>query len=264
MNELLRSQGAGLVLGANSFSLLVQRLQGDFENEIFHDWPTVILTQTIQVTVVSLFKLLPPANEIAEIVDSRSIATLIRNVIDTYDVMKMMIASNSPDEHQLNRNILGYYVSGRFAHIQSRIDRQSIQKFYPLAKEKYWEKILESPLYDKVRMAKLKSGESVFYRSRTERISDVCGKDTEFVSGILADLSAHVHSIPPTLWLGSSSNAYIDDDQTRNVLALWIRIANFYYAQAIELVVKATGYERSENLEKFTNHHKSVFSDPVQ
>lgn len=260
MSSHLQSQGSALVIGVNAFAPLVERMHHECKAGTFVDWPTVILTQTMQTTVVSLFKLLPPIDNQEQPLDSRSLATLVRNVVDTHDVIDMMIEHHSAEEHYLNRQILGYYIACRIAHIQRSIDPVAAQKFFPLAKTTYWKNIQESPLFDKAKMAKLKSGESVFYRTRSERVLAACGSHATFVTGILADLSTFVHSIPPALWLGPSSDVYADTAQARDKVAIWLRIANFFYAKSISTVLRATNYQTSDHLKEFLNHHKDVFS----
>lgn len=260
MSSHLQSQGSALVIGVNAFAPLVERMRRDFEIGTFVDWPTVILTQTMQTTAVSLFKLLPPIDNQEQLLDSRSLATLVRNVVDTHDVIAMMVEHRTAEEQYLNRQILGYYMVGRIAHIQKYIDSGAAQKFFPLAKTTYWENIQKSPLFDKARMTKLKSGESVFYRTRSERVFAACGNDSDFVTGILSDLSTFVHSIPPALWFSPSGDAYADTEQARDTLAVWLRVANFFYARSISTVLRATNYETSDLLSEFLSHHKDVFS----
>lgn len=261
MSSHLQSQGSALVIGINAFAPLVEKVLHEFKTGAFADWPTVILTQTMQSTVVSLFKLLPPTDGQGQLLDSRSIATLVRNMVDTHDVIDAMVESRSAEEHCLNRQILGYYIAGRISHIQRSIDPVAAQKFFPLAKATYWGKIEQSPLFDKSKMAKLKSGESVFYRTRSERVLSACGTDADFVSGILSDLSTFVHSIPPALWLNPSNDVYADTEHARDTVAVWLRIANFYYARSISMVLRATNYKASDRLGEFLAHHSDVFSN---
>jgi hypothetical protein len=48
MPNILQSQGSALVPGVNAFAPLVEKLHEDFKAGRFSDWPTVILTQTMQ------------------------------------------------------------------------------------------------------------------------------------------------------------------------------------------------------------------------
>ncbi len=259
MSEHLYSQSSALVIGVNTFAPLVDKMHSDFDAERFVDWPTLILTTTMQATAISLFKLLPPENA-AEILDRRSLATLVRNLVDTHDVIEMMVNSKSAEEHHLNRQILGLYISSRIAHVQKSVCPTEAEKFYPLAKETYWKKIEESPLYDKGAMSRLKSGESIFYKTRKERLRIACGEHSDFVGGVLADLSTYVHSIPPALWMGKSHDICADTPKNRDMIAVWIRLANFFYARSIGIVLKAAGYEFSDDLKAFHSHHQEVFS----
>lgn len=259
MSEYLYSQTSALVNGVNAFAPFVDKMHSDFDAERFVDWPTLILATTMQATAVSLFKLLPPA-EAAELLDRRSLATLVRNLVDTHDVIEMMVNSHSAEEHQLNRQILGLYISSRIAHVQKAVSPTEAEKFYPLTKETYWKRIQASPLYDKVSMSKLKSGESTFYKSRKERLRIACENNSDFVGGVLADLSTYVHSIPPALWMGRSHDICADTPKNRDMIAIWIRLANFFYARSVRIVLKATGYELSDDLKVFLTHHQKVFS----
>lgn len=260
MSVRLHSQGSGLVAGVNAFAPFVETMHADFDAGVFADWPTLILATTMQATVVSLFKLLPPNDKVAELLDRRSLATLTRNVVETHDVIEMMVNSKSDVEHHLNRQILGLYISSRTAYVDRSINPTALQKFFPFAQKKYWETIQKSPLYDKTTMSKLKSGDSIFYRSRAERVRVACGVNSDFVGGVMADLSTYVHSVPPALWMGVSSNICADTASNRDIVAVWLRIANFFYARSIGIVLTATGYEGSKDLTAYLTHHQQVFS----
>ena len=122
----LPGQATALFLGANAFALYVDRLQRDFRSEVFGDWPTVVLAQTMQTTVVSIYKLLPPAANTVEAVDVRSIATLARNVVDTHDAIDMLLGETlSASERHFNRLFLGPYVAARIGHVQRHPRRSS-------------------------------------------------------------------------------------------------------------------------------------------
>lgn len=260
MSSHLQSQGSALVIGINAFAPFVDRLLHEFKTNAFVDWPTVILAQTVQSTVLSLFKLLPAIDESNQLLDTRSIATLVRNLVDTHDVIEAMVGSQTKDEHELNRQILGYYIAGRIAHIQRSIDSEAAEKFFPFAKATYWGNIEQSPMFNKQKMTKLKSGESVFYRTRSERVQTACGIHAEFVSGVLSDLSTFVHSIPPSLWMSPSDEVYADTENARERCAVWLHIANFYYARSISLIMSATYYSASPPLAEFLAHHNEVFT----
>ena len=79
-----------LVKGVNAFEPYIRRLHSDYKDEKFIDWPTIALLNTLQATAISIFRLLPPAEYSNEVLDKRSIASLIRNVLDTHDVLRMM------------------------------------------------------------------------------------------------------------------------------------------------------------------------------
>ena len=259
MPEHLNSQGSALVLGVNAFEPFVNRLHGDFRNAKFSDWPTVILATTFQSTAVSIFKLLPAKSDSSGILDKRSLATLVRNIVDTHDVLEMMVNAPSAEEFELNRCILGLYLSSRIDKVRKSVDESNCGDFYTHTKSWYWKRIQASPLYSKS-MLQLKNGEQLHYRSRKERAEAACGEDTKFVLGILADLSTFVHSVPPPLWMGPLENLYSNTQENRDVVAVWLRLANFYLARCMEVVLKATQYSPSQQLEEFLKFHETVFN----
>src|SRR5512145_2111985 len=98
MSKYLQSQVNALGLGINAFEPYIGNLHKAFREEKFIDWPTVILATTIQTTAVSLFKLLPQSEQGHEALDMRSIATIIRNIIDTHDVLDMLTNTETEEE----------------------------------------------------------------------------------------------------------------------------------------------------------------------
>jgi hypothetical protein len=259
MSEHLKSQGAVLVKGVNAFEPYIYRIDQDYENEGFVDWPTIVLLHTLQATAISLFRLLPPVKFTNEVLDKRSIASLIRNIVDTHDVLKMMAVTESDDRFNLHRDILGLYLSSRTNKIQNSIDSKNAQSFYAHSKNWYWSRIKKSPLYGK-EMERLKSGEGIFYESRRSRVQSVCGEHTDFVLGVLADLSTYVHSVPPPVWFSALGEMYSDTQSNRDVVAVWLRVGNFYIAKGYELGLTTAGYERSQEISWFLEHHCEVFN----
>ncbi|MHB1334025.1 MAG: hypothetical protein ACYCY1_15655 [Sulfuriferula sp.] len=259
MSEHLQSQGLTLVNGVNAFEPYIRRLHSDYKDEKFLDWPTIVLLNTLQATAISIFRLLPPAEYTKEILDKRSIASLIRNVVDTHDVLRMMGTAESEDHFNLHRNILGLYLSSRTNQVQNAIDPKNTQSFFAHTKKWYWERIRKSPIYKK-EMDRLKNGESLFYESRRSRVESVCGEHGDFVIGVLADLSTYVHSVPPPIWFSSLNEMYSDNKSNRDVIAVWLRIANFYMAKGYETGLSAAKYEKSAELSEFLDHHHKVFS----
>lgn len=258
-SDILLPQGSALFKGINAFEPYIYRLHKEFKDGSFVDWPTVILTTTAQSTAVSLFKLLPPPELSNEVLDKRSIATLVRNIIDTFDVMDMMVNADTPARFELHRNILGMYLAGRINKVQQSIDAEKVEDFYKHNKQWYWASIKKSPLFNKS-IERLKNSEGVFYQSRKTRVKRACGEHADFVSGVLTDLSTYVHSIPPSIWMSSLDELYSDTVKNRNVTAVWLRIANFYFAKIINILITTTNYELTKELEEFIDHHKDVFS----
>lgn len=284
MSHLL-SQSALLALGINAFEPYIYRLEKDYAEGNFIDWPTIVLSNTVQATAISLFKLLPCGSqfdksvrkftaismlrtfwrllpfhhESKEILDKRSLATMIRNIVDTHDVLDMMSISESPEEFNLHRDILGYYIANRISTIQQHIDKPKAEQFYKNAQKNYWDKIKNSPRYTQS-LERVKKGESIFYKSRKERVKSVCGDSSDFVMGILADISTFVHSIPPSIWMKDIGSLYSDSEDNRNMVSVWLKVGNFYFARAISIVLQQTNYEASSEAIKFLNYNRTVFA----
>jgi hypothetical protein len=109
-DRIFKSQAYALQTGVNAFVPPLEALHLAFTKEQFSDWPTVLLATLLQTTAVSLFKLLPPAVPVNEPVDRRSIATLIRNLVDTHDALDLLCNTITQEEFNLHRDILGYYL----------------------------------------------------------------------------------------------------------------------------------------------------------
>jgi len=259
MTEHFQSQGAVLVKGVNAFEPFIYRLHSDFKDEKFIDWPTIVLATTLQATAISTFRLLPTVECSNEILDQRSIASLIRNIIETHDVLRMMVKVDSEDRFNLNRDIMGLYISSRVNKIQTALDGENVQAQYVHAKKWYWRRIKKSPLYTN-KMARLKDGESIFYESRRSRVEAVCGQHSDFVMGVLADLSTYVHSIPAPIWFSNLDDIYTDKQSNRDIIAVWLRVANFYIAKSYEIVLSVASYDTSTELSIFLERHGEVFN----
>lgn len=259
MSEHLQSQGSMLVRGVNAFEPYIRRIHSDYKDENFVDWPTIVLLHTLQATAISIFRLLPPAEYTDEVLDKRSIASLIRNVVDTHDVLRMMGIDESAERFNLHRDILGLYLSSRTNKVQTAIDPKNAQSIFVHTKKWYWERIKKSSLYKK-EMDQLKSGESIFYESRRSRVESVCGEHSDFVMGVLADLSTYIHSIPPPIWFSSLNEMYSDNKSNRDMIAVWLRVANFYLAKGYETGLSVAKYEKSAELSAFLDCHREVFS----
>lgn len=260
MIEHLMSQGEALYKGISAFESCVNDLHKRYENQEFTDWPTIVLATTLQTTCISLFKLLPDCDFGSEPLDTRSIASLVRNVVDTHDAIDMLLNEGDAARFNLHRDIMGLYLSSRINKTQSAMLLSQAQGVYKYAKERYWERIKNSGLYEKS-MDRLKSGEVLFYRSRDQRLNAACGKHAGFVSGVLSDLSTYVHSIPPSIWMGTAANMYSNSERNRNSVAVWLRIANFYFAQSIKVILDFATMNPSKDMVEFMAHHEHVFSD---
>ncbi len=260
MADYYLSQRQILIRGINVFEPAVKQLHKSYEDDEFIDWPTIVLGTTIQTSAISLFKLLPSDEPTNEPLDKRSIATIIRNIIDTHDVLDMLINATTPEEFDLHRNIMGLYLSARIATVQSKIKPEDDQKFFPCAISRYWNLIKSSSLYEKS-MERIRSGETIFYRTRADRIRKACGEHGDFVMGILADLSTYVHSMPPALWMTGIEELYADNSKHRSMVGVWLRVANFYLALSFGVILKMFPQGRSSDLTVFMAQHEKVFND---
>lgn len=259
LDAVFNSQVNALGGGINAFEPVLDSLHKAFAESKFGDWPTVLLGTILQTTAISLYKLLPPPEVSGAPVDRRSIATLVRNLVDTHDSIDMLCNTETPEDFNLHRDILGYYLSGQIADIQKHIAAGEVQKFFPIARAEYWAKI-DQGIQDTTRKGRLKRGQSLFYRSRSERIQKACGSDSDFVRGVIADLSTYVHSIPPALWMSTVESAFDDDKGARDMLALWVQVANFYYANSIRIVLQAFQGEAPPDLNNYLNRFEHVFA----
>ena len=274
MSEHLKSQGAALIDGINAFEPYIDTLHKAFKGGEFFDWPTVVLATTLQTSAISLFRLLPTLREqdswlrrivfskekSREPLDVRSIASIVRNIVDTHDAVDMFLRIDDSEIFGLHRDILSFYLAGRIGKVQSGIDKYEAQEFYKNAPGQYWQRIKESPAFVS-EMQRLKNGESIYYETRRVRVEKVCGKDSDFVLGVLTDLSTYVHSIPPAIWMSQLSDIYTDNQKNRDIVAIWLRIANVYYAHSIKIILNVMRVDSSYAVALFLDRHKQVFQD---
>jgi len=258
MSELFLSQASRLVTGVNAFEPYVYRIQKDYKEGGYTEWPSIVLITTAQATAISIVRLLPSQEYSNEVLDRRSLASLIRNLVDTHDVLRMMVVADSPDRFNLHRDILGLYIASRTRKIQEGIDAKNAQQFYLHTKKWYWDMIKKSPLYTNS-MDRLKSGETMFYESRRKRVEDVCGANSDFVLGMLAELSTYVHSVPPSVWFSNVDELYSDKQSSRDHIAIWLRLTNFYMARCYSMLVATAGYESTPELSAYMEKNKNVF-----
>lgn len=263
LDNIYNSQLEALECGVNGFARELEGLHAKHKAGGFGDWPTVLLATLLQTTAVSLFKLLPPSKDTHESVDRRSIATLIRNNVDTHDVIDLVCNSQSADEYNLHRDILGYYLAGRKHLLRSQLAPAEAGETYDKINKQYW-KSIDAALPSKEHKARLKSGESLFYRTRKERVNKACEKDAEFVRAVLTDLSTYVHSTPPALWFSTLEEGFDNTKQMRESLTVWVQVANFYYASSLRIIYKTANMEPTEFLAQYLDHFKTLFkSDPT-
>jgi len=247
-----------LINGINAFEPVVDQLHAAYRRGEFPEWPTIVLATTVQTSAISLFKLLPLEGR-REPLDKRSIASIIRNVIDTHDALDFLVNTATSEEFNLHRDILGLYLANRIANIQAKIAIDRSSKFYPKAASRYWDNIRKSKLYDKS-MDRLRRGESLYYATRVQRVEKACGEHANFVLGVTADLSTYVHSVPPALWLSEINELYADTDQQRPIVGVWLRVANFYLARCFSIVLDVFSARKTTDLETFISRHKEVFA----
>lgn len=259
MNALFCSQVEALYTGVQSFTPHLETLHREFENETFPDWPTVLLSTIQQTTVVSLYKLLPPAKACNEPVDRRSIASLIRNMVDTYDSLDFLCNPSTEHESALHRDILGYYLAGRTHTLRKQLSADEAGTTYDEIRSNYWTKI-DRAIRDKPKKNRLRRGQNLFYSTRRERLETACGDHANFIGAILTELSTYVHSVPPALWMASLDDGFLDTPKTRGVLAVWLQIANFYYASSIRVVSKSFAFKPKGRLATYLEQFEHVFS----
>lgn len=260
MRELFGSQAKALYVGIQSFAPQLKALHQEFDNELFADWPTVLLSTIQQTTTVSLFKLLPPPDSSDEPIDCRSIASLIRNMVDTHDALDFLCNSANEEQFNLHRDILGHYISGQTHSIRKKMAPDEAGSTYDTIRATYWTKINKTIL-DKQQKIRLRRGETLFYSTRRERLDKACGEHSDFVSGVLAELSTYVHSIPPSLWMRSIDEGFLDTPTNRGLLGIWLQIANFYFANSIRVVGKSYAFEQDEKLDRYLERFRKPFPD---
>jgi hypothetical protein len=91
----------------------------------------------------------------------------------------------------------------------------------------------------------VKKRETVLYKSRRDRVTSICGDSSNFVMGILADISTFTYSIPPSIWMKDINSLYSDCENNRNMVSVWLKVGNFYFARVASIVLDQTNYEVS-------------------
>jgi hypothetical protein len=262
VDNIFSSQAYSFQQAISAFGKVVDDIQANYKTNKFTDWPTVILSMLLHSTAISLFRLLPKeaSGDSLVLIDRRSIATLIRNLVDTHDVIDLLCDPNqSPTDFNLHRDIMGYYLSGKLHAFHGKANPTSFFGRLDKTQDSYWKRIANA-LPDKSQKNRLKRGESLFYLTRKERIAKCCGQNHEFVEKVLADLSTYVHSVPPALWMKTSDAVFANDEKTRGMLTIWLRITNFYYARAINIVLLAYRLESPSNeLKNFIDMNRELF-----
>jgi hypothetical protein len=246
-----------------AFGNVIQNIDVAYKGNEILDWPTVLLGTLLQTTAISLLQLLPKGDlgKSSGIIDRRSIASLVRNLVDTHDTLDLLCDVRQPeDEFNLHRDIMGYYLSGRLHAAHGKADASSFFGRMDRTREWYWKRICKA-LPEEARRKRLKRGQSMFYKTRKERLARCCGEHAAFVGKVLADLSSYVHSAPSSLWMKSLDGAFADDRPTRGVLTVWLRITNFYFARSIDIVVTAVGLEITDPfLKEYVERNRRVFA----
>ena len=161
-DALFRPQAHALQTEIQAFTPQLQVLHQKFNDGEFTDWPTVLLTSILQTTAVSLFKLLPPPQASNEAVDKRSIASLIRNIVDTHDAIDMLSAAETAEEFTIHRDILGYYLSQRIHEVWTKISAEDAGTLYADFGSKYWKRISGADL-DKRQLNRIKGLQEVVW-----------------------------------------------------------------------------------------------------
>ncbi len=248
--------------GIMEFTPCLVALHAEFDAKKFRDWPTVLLSTLLQTTALSIYSLIPRSNYTDSPIDRRSIASLIRNLVDTHDAIDALCGHAMDSEKwNLARDIMGHYLSHQIHTIQTGIDPINAQSFFQKSKGQYWERI-ERGISDKARKRGIRDGRSIFYETRRERVERTCGSDATFVLAILDDLSTYVHSLPPAIWLKTLKEAFSDTPTNRASLAVWLRIATFYFASSVRVTLGVfRSYDAPSSLRTFLDLHETVFAN---
>jgi hypothetical protein len=80
------------------------------------------------------------------------------------------------------------------------------------------------------------------------------------VLGVLADLSTYVHSIPPGLWFGGLDELYADSNRNRAMVAVWLRVTNYYLGRCFALILQTFPAAKSTELTRYIGRHEKVFA----
>jgi hypothetical protein len=256
------SEASSFETAVNAFGKVIHNIHAAYKAEEFSDWPTVLLSTLLQTTAMSLYQLLPKKapGQSGGITDRRSIASLVRNLVDTHDTLDLLCdVRQSGEKFNLHRDIMGYYLSGRLHAARGKEEVSNVFGRLNKTREWYWKR-LSKALPDPVRRKRLQSGESLFYMTRRERITKSCGEHADFVGQVLSDLSSYVHSVPPSIWMKRLEDAFADDTQTRGEITVWLRISNFYFARSIDIVLTSVDSESIDDvLKKYIERNRVVF-----
>lgn len=258
--SLYDTQASRFESGIVAFEPCLIALHKAYRDGSVRDWPAVLLSTLLQTTAVSIHKLMPGPEPSHDALDLRSIATLLRNLVDTHDSLHALCrAELGTEDWNLARDIMGYYLSHQLQTIQRRAGKEPDGAF-AVAKARYW-KTIDSQVNDARTKAHIRTGRTIFKSSRKERLTNLCGKDAHFVEGVLQEWSSFVHSIPASIWLTPSLDAaFSDTPNNRDRLAVWLRIACFYLASSVRVVLQVfRSYEPEPALVKFLDLHAQVF-----
>jgi hypothetical protein len=260
ITESFMSEAYSFQEAVHAFGKVIEHIDKAYKAGEFLDWPTVILSTLLQTTAISLYQLLPKGDQqLGGIIDRRSIASLVRNLVDTHDVLDLLCDVSQPAEvFSLHRDIMGYYLSGRLHKTHDDGAASNFSGRMRHTQQWYWNNIRKT-LPDEARRNGIKSGQSLFYLTRNERLVKTCGEHATFVGKILSDLSSYIHSIPPALWLKRVEEAFTDNTQTRGILAVWLRIANFYFARSVNIAITSVAVNTDDFLRKYIEQNRTVF-----
>ena len=76
---------------------------------------------------------------------------------------------------------------------------------------------------------------------------------------MIGDLSTYVHSIPPAMWMSTLGEAFLDAPRIREIFAVWLRIANFYFARSVSIVLTMWTREIPPTLTEYLQKNQYVF-----
>jgi len=206
------------------------------------NYPEILLFCRIAATSLSLWRLLPKGDKPVgnQPADIASIASLTRNVIETFNSFFFLCLDNAPEEERKFRRLttaLHYLVEKKLVG-ESLINSPNVDENLmscELEVEALRRKIEQNSFFkqlDAKRQKSVLTGTRAMYLTRTQ----IAGKlklDARFLEGQYKVLSNHTHPFAYGLYLEFSDDIGSDSDYARNRLALGLYLLNFYLGMSL-------------------------------